>query len=404
VNPSANIANSTTANVPWKDVNGDNVVQYTVSPSPTGGILSACNYGTAGTLGCELDFSKLPAGFGAIGVTTKLDPNLKRPTYNQMNIGVSQEVFKGVSMSFEWYRTLGHNIAYTENTARIVDGLSDFSQNPNYTSFTVFSPITGDPIPMYDVTAAALATKASTFTTTIDSLKSTYDGFDWGFNARLRGGGRLFGGTTTERTLNNNCAQGVDNPNNLLYCDTGNLEFGQSIPWKTQIKASVTYPLPWLGLIANGSYQGLPGYTLGRTTYSVTKTTKYTTCPGNSAAAGCVVGATINPNLVSSSVSVPLDAAGTQLTPRTNQVDLGLAKRLKFGRVRFDPKIDLFNALNSDDYYSVVSTTFSPIVGPNGVNAAALPSLATGTQFTAYHQPARFLQGRIVKIGFNASW
>jgi hypothetical protein len=257
---------------------------------------------------------------------------------------------------------------------------------------------------MFDVTSAALATKAAPLTTTVGSLGTTYDGFDFGVNARLSGGGRIFGGTTTERTLSNNCAQAIDNPAHILNCDASNLAFGQSIPWKTQIKASVTYPLPWLGLIANGSYQGLPGYTIAATTYTVTKSTKYTVCPGNSAAAGCVVGAAINPNLVSSSVSVPLDATGTQLTPRTNQVDIGIAKRLKFGRVRFDPRIDLFNAFNSDDYYSVVSTVFSPTVGPNGSLAPAIPAKASHSDFTAYHQPARFLQGRIVKIGFNASW
>jgi hypothetical protein len=118
------------------------------------------------------------------------------------------------------------------------------------------------------------------------------------------------------------------------------------------------------------------------------------------------VGAPINPNLVSSSVSVPLSASGTDLTPRTNQLDFGLAKRLKFGRIRIDPKIDLFNALNSDDYYSVVSTSFSPakIAAGQPTNVPATPSLAAGTNYTSFHQPARFLQGRIVKIGFNASW
>jgi hypothetical protein len=117
-----------------------------------------------------------------------------------------------------------------------------------------------------------------------------------------------------------------------------------------------------------------------------------------------VVGALIDPNMISTSISVPLDPTGVTLTPRTNQVDFGLAKRLKFGRVRFDPRVDLFNALNSDAYYSVTSTSFSPIVGSAGVNGPAVGSLAAGTQFTAYHQPARFLQGRIVKLGFNMSW
>src|SRR5262249_17770183 len=155
-----------------------------------------------------------------------------------------------------------------------------------------------------------------------------------GFNARLPRGGRLFGGTTTERTINNTCSNAVDNPNTLLYCDTGNLPQGFTIPWKTQIKLSGTYPLPWYGIVFNGSYQGLPGYTLARTTYTVTATTKYTVCPASSVAAGCVVGGTIFPTLTQSSVSVPLDPAGVTLTPRTNQVDFGIEKRMKFGRFR----------------------------------------------------------------------
>jgi hypothetical protein len=258
---------------------------------------------------------------------------------------------------------------------------------------------------MYDFASQAVLNQtASNFTYTNANLTQTYNGFDVGLNARLPRGGRLFGGTTTERTLANNCDLGIDNPNNLLYCNLGSLEYGYTIPWKTQVKLSVSYPLPWFGIVANAGYQGLPGYTLARTTYTITNKSVYTTCPGNSVAAGCVVGAKIDPNMIATSLSVPLDPLGSTLTPRTNQLDFGLAKRMKFGRVRFEPRVDLFNALNSDDYYSVVSTSFSPIVGPAGVNGPAVGSLASGTNFTAYHQPGRFLQGRIVKLGFNMSW
>ena len=113
------------------------------------------------------------------------------------------------------------------------------------------------------------------------------------------------------------------------------------------------------------------------------------------------------PGQFASSITATLDPSGTTLTPRTNQVDLGLAKRMKFGRIRIDPKVDLFNALNSSDYYSVTATTFSPILNPaaaDPAHSAALPANATGTQFTSYHQPARFLQGRIVRIGANITW
>jgi len=343
--------------------------------------------------------------FGAGAINNTLDTNLKRPSANAFNLGVSQEVAKGVSLSVEWFRTEQKGIQATRNNTYVVNGLADLSQNSNYVPFTVYSPIDGHAVQMYDFATKTISTAASSnFTYTNESLSTVYNGVDVGFNARLPRGGRLFGGTTTERTLNNTCSNAVDNPNTLLYCDTGNLPQGYSIPWKTQVKLAGTYPLPWYWLVANGSYQGLPGYTLGRTTYTVTATTKYATCPGNSAAAGCVVGGTVYSSLINSSVSVPLDPAGVTLTPRTNQFDFGVSKRIKIGRLRFDPRIDIFNAFNSHAYYSVVSTTFAPIVGPDGTSAPAIPAPATGSKYTSYRQPARFLQGRIFKIGFNASW
>ena len=52
------------------------------------------------------------------------------------------------------------------------------------------------------------------------------------------------------------------------------------------------------------------------------------------------------------------------MTPRVNQLDLSVSKRITVGRVKFDPKIDIFNALNSDDYFTVRTTTFTPTSNP----------------------------------------
>jgi hypothetical protein len=154
----------------------------------------------------------------------------------------------------------------------------------------------------------------------------------------------------------------------------------------------------------NGGYQGLPGYTITNTTYAVFGQ-KYVTCPGTSAGANCAPGALVAPTAVNASLAATLDPSGATLTPRTNQVDFGIAKRLKFGRLRIDPKVDMFNALNSDDYYSVTSANFIPILNtnaPNPTTAPALPSLTNG--FPTYHQPSRFLQGRIFRLGANITW
>ena len=59
-------------------------------------------------------------------------------------------------------------------------------------------------------------------------------------------------------------------------------------------------------------------------------------------------------------------------------------------------RADLFNALNSADYYSVRTTVFSP------VTSAALQTGLQGTGLGGtYLQPQSILQGRIVRLAFQ---
>jgi len=243
------------------------------------------------------------------------------------------------------------------------------------------------------------------------NLSNVYNGFEFNFNARLPRGGRLFGGTSTDRSIANACSAAKTNPNFLLFCDQSK----NGIPWRTQFKLVGTYPLPWWGLQFSGALQALPGYAeyyyfnnllttplqpllqgggtvldsiLNQpnglsTVFTVTPTTRYTACPGNSAAAGCAVGALVIPGMIQPSLNVPLIAPGTELTPRLNQVDFSVSKRLAFERIRLEPRIDLFNALNSSDYYQVQSMVYSTVSG------------------AAYKRPSAILLGRLVRIGFN---
>ncbi|PYS16608.1 MAG: hypothetical protein DMG17_12060, partial [Acidobacteria bacterium] len=120
--------------------------------------------------------------------------------------------------------------------------------------------------------------------------------------------------------------------------------------------------------------------------FTVTRDTKYTACPGNSAAAGCRVEALVIPGMNQPSLNVPLIAPGTELTPRINQVDFSVGKRFTFERLRIEPKIDLFNALNSSDYYSVRTMVYSSVAG------------------ATYKQPREILQGRIIRLGAVVNW
>ena len=273
---------------------------------------------------------------------------------------------------------------------------------------------------MYDTVSTAVQQAVQNVDTNDSNIKQAYNAFEFNFQARLPHGARLFGGSATDRTIANTCSGAASNPNFLVtiggvnYCDQTN----SGIPWRTQFKLAGTFPLPWYGITFAASFQALPGYILGTSaltaggagapnftaysgvasTWTVTGTTNYAVCPGNSASQGCVVGARVVPaGINAGSFTVPLDAPGTLLTPRVNQLDLSFSKRITVGSIKFDPKIDIFNALNSDDYFTVRSPTFSPISNP------ALATAFNGSGGT-YLQPGSILQGRIIRLGAVVTW
>jgi outer membrane receptor protein involved in Fe transport len=382
------------ASAAWTDLNSDNIAVG----------VPGCVYLTPG---CEINFANVPKNFGTVSLSNP-DPNLKRPYALAYNLGVTHELFPGVSVTAEFFRSYAKNILERNNTLRpgTMTGAASVS-NANYRPVTVFSPIDGSAITMYDPISAAVQQAVANVDTNDPNMKNVYTGFEFNFNAKLPKGGRIFGGSSTDRTVANTCSAASTNPNILVYCDQS--KYG--IPWRTQFKLVGTYPLPWLGLQLSGSLQALPGYVLfnnalptlqqgsvaspnaslnnpnsAGTVFTVTPTTRYSACPGDSAAAGCVVGALVIPGMNQASLNVPLIPTGTELTPRLNQVDFSVGKRFIFEGWKIEPKVDLFNALNSSDYYTVRSLVYSTAVG------------------ATYKQPGSILQGRIVRLGAVVNW
>jgi hypothetical protein len=398
-----NAAGNNTA--PWTDKNSDDIAQGS----------SRCNF--VGDPNCEINFANIPINFGVISLASP-DSGLTRPYVDQFNVGVTHELMRGVSVSGEWFHNDARNSWERNNVLRPGTYSNGAVTNSSYRPVTVYSPIDGTPITLYDVVASA-ATSVKNVDINDSSVKQSYNAFEFNFNARLPHGARLFGGSATDRTIANTCSGAATNPNFLVtiggvnYCDQTN----SGIPWRTQFKLAGTFPLPWYGVTLAAAFQALPGYILGTsaltaggagvpnfTSYSgvasswtVTPTTRYIKCPGNSASQGCTVGNLVIPGQLTSSFAVPLDAPGTLLTPRVNQLDLSFSKRLTLGRVKVDPKIDIFNALNSDDYFAVRSQTYTPVTNP------ALATAFNGSGGT-YLQPSSILQGRLFRIGAVINW
>ena len=396
------------ASAPWTDKNGDDIAQGNFR----------CNFADPT---CEINFASVPVNFGVISLAQP-SPTLTRPYVDQFNLGATREITRGVSISGEWFHNDAKNSWERNNILRPGTYSNGVVTNPSYKAVTVFSPLDGKAVTMYDTVSTAVAAAVQNVDTNDSSIKQSYNAFEFNFNARLPHGARLFGGTATDRTIANTCNGAATNPNFLLtlggvnYCDQTN----SGIPWRTQFKLAGTFPLPWWGITAAASFQALPGYILGTSaltaggagapnftsysgvasTWTVTSTTNYTVCPGNSASQGCVVGARVVPaGINAGSFTVPLDAPGTLLTPRVTQLDLSFSKRVTVGSLKIDPKIDIFNALNSDDYFTVRSAAFSPVSNP---------ALATGLQGTGsggtYLQPGSILQGRIIRLAAVLTW
>jgi hypothetical protein len=397
--PAAGTIITTTA--PWTDKNGDDIAQGSFR----------CAFATDPN--CEINFASVPANFGVISLASP-SPNLTRPYVDQYNVGVTHELLRGVSVSGEWFHNNAKNPWERNNVLRPGTYSNGSVQNASYKPVTIYSPLDGKPITVYDTVSTAVAQAVKNVDSNDPNISQKYDALEFNFNARLPRGARLFGGLASDRTIANSCSGAATNPNFLVtiggvnYCDQNN----SGIPWRTQFKLAGNYPLPWWGVQVAGSFQALPGYQLGTqaltaggagapnftsysgaaSTWTVTSATRYTTCPGDSASHGCVVNALVVPGGINSgSFTVPLDPPGTLLTPRVTQLDFSVSKRISVGGFKIDPKLDIFNLMNSDDYFSVRTTSFSP---------TATPAVSAGT----YMQPGSILQGRLLRIGAVINW
>jgi hypothetical protein len=314
------------------------------------------------------------------------DPNLKRPYSLMYNVGVSHELLPGTSVTAEWFHSDFKNLIARNNVARTA---------ADYTLINVASPIDGSVIPYYNVSTAK-QNAVNNVDSTDPNLTRSYNSLEINVNARLPHGVRVFGGTSMEKTISNSCSAATNDPNLLLFCDGSK----NNIPWITAGKVAGTVPLPWYGITVSGAYQALAGTSIGTlpvqygvftagtgfatpngvgSNYLISRTTTYpANCKGP-----CTPGALMIPGLTVASVNLGMIAPGTEFTPRINQVDFAASKTFKIDYFSFTPKLDIFNALNSDDYTSVASSQFNA---------------------NTYLQPSVVLQGRIIRIGVDVKW
>ena len=307
----------------WTDVNGDGQAQ---------GDLNACAINPYPSTACEVGPSNI-TNFGGNAGRQPAD-NLKR-TYNlESSVSLQQELLPGVSVSASYY----HRHITLEGQDNTLATTSD------YTAFQIADPTgNGQSITVFNLNkakqgAVALVDRNSSIN------HADYNGFEVGFMGRLPNGANMFGGWSVERTIAVTCdgdnsfsvipsrTLEATNPNVLRYCDQSgktHQDLGANVvpPFQHEFKFAGSYPLvAKVSLSATLlSYAGKPL----NNTYVVP-----------TAAFAGVGGRT-------QSVTVPLNAPFSQFYDRWNQLDLGVRRPFKFGRLQATAQFDVFNALNS---------------------------------------------------------
>jgi hypothetical protein len=276
------------------------------------------------------------ANFGLNAGTTHLDPSIPRSYNWEEIVSVQQELRAGLAVTAGYYSRQYYNLTWTDNLL-VNPGL-------DYIPFTFTGPSDprlpgggGEVITMYNLAPAKLGV-VDNLVKASPTRRQSYSGFEATVTGRIRNGAFFTGGVTTERTSLYNCD--VDNPNSFRFCDN-------TPPYRTMGKLSGSYPLPY-AFQASAVLRILPGNPLAAN-YTVT-----------SAIAGVPLtgGGTLSVNLVE---------PGQMFGPYQNQLDLRVMRTFRFGDVRMQGLLDLYNALNAS-----AVTTFTQTYGPNWLRPQAI--------------------------------
>ncbi len=359
---------SQTFSLAWTDVNGDNIAQGALGFNPDGTRQAPCAYPSAG---CEINLAALPSNFGIAAPNTF--GNFPRTWNLEQGIEIQHELLPRVSVTGSWFYGYFRNLNISLNQSWLYTG-DDPTQNPNYQLFTVYNPLTGEPIPAYGRTAAAQAAPTRNLDTFDPKRKQVYNSFNFEFRIRPGGGAQIFGGFAFERQRNTNCTA-PDNPNNLRFCDDTQLD----IPFQKQFKVSGSYPLRW-GIQVSGSFQSTQGPTSTRTMIVTRGLTRYpASCPSPCPAGQVILPTSFNPPTLTLQLQPP---RGT-FVERINQLDFKVARNFRFRRVTLQPQLEIFNVNNSDAIISFITTN-------------ALSS--------SYLFPNSIMQPRMVGFGMQVRW
>jgi hypothetical protein len=306
--------------------------------------------------------------FGKEIFTKTFDPDLihgwGKRTYNwEMGVSVQQEVLPRVGVTVGYFRRWFGNF-YTANNRNTEIG--------DYTPFSVPRP--SDPrLPgggggtvsgLYNLVPAKVSQEDlySQLSSNFGEMSETWHGVDMSVNARLRNGLNVQAGTSSGRRLMDNCAVRAVLPETYSWQSTQAVQTTRV----TTSTGALANPYcrvaePFWGLT---SFRGLATYIVPKADVNLSIT--WRSDPGPELRADYVVTSAIaSPSLgrplSSGNVTVNLVEPGTLFGARINNIDMRIAKIVRFRGTRAQFGVDVYNLLNND-----VVTTYNNGYNPTG--------------------------------------
>jgi len=289
-----------------------------------------------------------------------------RPADWGLNVSVQHEVLPRVSVEVGYNRRWFQNFFVTDNRAVSAS---------DYTPWTFTAPQHeelpgggGYPIDLQAITQAAALRPAQnyiTFESDYGGERTQYwHGVTVSATARLNWGLTVQGGTTTGRGVRDRCDTAAALPEEFLVgvgsplarIDTCKV----TEPWLTTIRGLANYTVPWVDILVSANFRSLnPANALPGLVGSVSATNG-ASLNANASVPNTAIQASLGrlpgTALANGTTTINFLRPG-ELYPaeRVNQLDMRVAKILRFGGRRADIGIDVYNVLNSSD-----TTAFDP--------------------------------------------
>ena len=284
-----------------------------------------------------------------------------RPSDWSLGVSIEQQIFSRASLELAYNRRWYHGFFVADNLLVQPSDLTPFSvvaprdpRLPGGGGYTISG--------LYDVVPDKSGQVSNLVTNADQSGRWTqyFNGIDLGVHVRASSGLTLYGGTSTGQTVSDNCDVRTRLPE-LATTTTGTSAFGPGL-----MGSSVT-PLSPYCHVASGfltQFKGLGSYLVPRV--DVQLSAAYQSKPGALLAAdyavpNSAVAPSLGRNLSGNApnVTVNLVEPGTLYGDRVNELDIRVAKILRYRRTRTTLALDMYNTLNSSAVLAY-NTAFVP--------------------------------------------